>query len=293
MRKHFTITITTHEGAKHLRVSFSRLRAVVIVVMLGVGALLGSGALGVYFYKDAEKLQSRLTATRTDLSHLHSQNRELQQLSQNKDVVINQVQQKYQDAQAKADALVLAATNSERVKRYLLNRLPNGRPIYSRKITSGYGERVDPISSKREFHGGLDMRAPIGTTVRATADGVVEFAGNHKRSGYGHLVIVRHDFGFRTVYAHLSKTLVKAGAFVGKGDRIALSGNSGKSSGPHLHYEVRFVHRKLDPARFVSWRAENYDTIFEERRVRWHSLVNLLNRRLSDPAQPSLHLAQK
>ncbi|ABK44463.1 peptidase M23B [Magnetococcus marinus MC-1] len=293
MHKHFTITITTHKGAKHLRVSFSWLRAVVISGLVVVASLLGSAGLGIYFYKDAEQLQSSLQATRSDLSELHSLNLELQQISLTKDGVISEVQQKYQTARAKADALTLAATNSERVKRYLLSRLPNGRPIYSRVVTSSYGERLDPITGEREFHGGLDMRAAIGTEVRATADGVVEFAGDHKRSGYGQLVMVRHDFGFRTIYAHLSKTLVKAGSFVGKGDVIALSGNSGKSSGPHLHYEVRFVHRKLDPARFVRWSADTYDTIFEERRVRWHSLVKLLNRRLSDPIQPSLQLAQK
>nr|CRH06253.1 Conserved protein of unknown function. Containing metallopeptidase domain belongs to peptidase family M23 [Candidatus Magnetococcus massalia] len=294
LRDRLTITITTYQGARHLHLSIPRLRMVGLMVLVATLVLAATSVLGFYFYKDANTLQNRLSAAKDTLDQAVGHARWLKRESENKDLTITEFQRKYEDAKAEAKRVALQAANvNARVRRFMLTRLPSGRPIDSRKITSPYGERKDPLNNKSEFHGGLDLRAPLGTAVRSTADGVVEYAGFHRRSGYGHLVIIRHDFGFRTAYAHLSKTLVRPGTFVSKGDTIARSGNSGKSSGPHLHYEVRFVHRKLDPTRFIRWSWQNYDTIFEERRVRWQSLVDLLNKRLSDPALQSLQMAQK
>ena len=125
------------------------------------------------------------------------------------------------------------------------------------------------------------------TPVRSPADGVIEYAGYHKSSGFGNLVIIEHNYGFKTSYAHLSKKFpVKSGTFVKKGDIIAYTGNSGLSTGPHLHYEVRFIARPLNPINFIKWNSSNFEKIFKkEKRVSWQSLIKLM--------QSHLHLAKQ
>jgi murein DD-endopeptidase MepM/ murein hydrolase activator NlpD len=105
------------------------------------------------------------------------------------------------------------------------------------RITSGFGVRVDPFTEKHKFHKGIDIACAIGTKVVASAEGTVVFAGTKK--GYGKTVIVEHRNGYRTLYGHLSKINVKNGDKVTQGQKIALSGMTGRSTGPHLHFEVR------------------------------------------------------
>ena len=167
-------------------------------------------------------------------------------------------------------------------QKILFDNIPNGHVIPFTGYTGKYGWRKHPILKTREFHRGIDLRAKKMTPVLAPADGVVEYAGYHKSSGFGNLVIIEHNYGFKTTYAHLSKKLpVKAGAFVKKGDIIAYTGNSGLSTGPHLHYEIRFVTRTLDPKNFIYWDSSNFEEIFKkEKRVSWQSLINLMESRL-------------
>jgi len=127
--------------------------------------------------------------------------------------------------------------------------LPLTAPLGQYWISSAYGERADPFTGKQSLHSGMDMVAPIGSAIRATAPGRVAFAG--KRNRYGRLIVIDHGHGITTRYAHLGKILIEAGAWVERGQRIAALGNSGRSTGPHLHYEVRFRDRTLDPARFL------------------------------------------
>ncbi len=105
------------------------------------------------------------------------------------------------------------------------------------RITSGFGVRKDPFTEKHKFHKGIDIACGIGTKVIASAEGTVVFAGTKK--GYGKTVIVEHRNGYRTLYGHLSKLLVKNGEKVKQAQKIALSGMTGRSTGPHLHFEVR------------------------------------------------------
>ena len=135
----------------------------------------------------------------------------------------------------------------------------------------------------------------MDTEIFATADGVIEYAGLHNKSGYGRLVILDHNYGFKTYYGHLNKVLVKAGEYVKKGDVIALSGNSGMSNGPHLHYEVRFTQRVLNPFLFMKWDIENYSQIFEkEKNVPWQSLITAVTRdHQIEKATAPLLLSQK
>ena len=124
--------------------------------------------------------------------------------------------------------------------------MPTGKPLANMHITSGYGLRPDPILKKNIFHRGVDIRANIGTRVYATAPGVVRLIQKAK-GGYGKAIVIQHNMGFETVYGHLSKIKVKNGDIINKGDVIALSGNTGRTTGPHLHYETRFGGQSFVP----------------------------------------------
>jgi len=103
-----------------------------------------------------------------------------------------------------------------------------------------------------------------------------------KKSGYGNLVLIDHGSGFRTLYGHMSKRLVKTGEVVKKGQVIGQIGSTGLSSGPHLHYEVSFVQRKLNPAPFVQWRLDNFDEIQKKiKGIPWGSLAQVIKNRVN------------
>ena len=168
----------------------------------------------------------------------------------------------------------------------LFDGIPNGDPTGGKgRISGHYGYRTHPVLHHRQMHAGLDFAMPIGTPIYATANGVVLSAGI--QPGYGHMVEIRHNFGFGTRYGHLNgKYLVKQGDFVRKGDIIAYSGNSGLSTGPHLHYEIRFISKALNPINFVNWKQENYKDIFQkEGQIQWQSLVKLLSPQITNKAQ--------
>ncbi len=111
-----------------------------------------------------------------------------------------------------------------------------------------YGMRSDPFTGERDFHPGLDISAPQGNRVVATADGTVSFSG--RKVGYGKVVILDHRFGISTRYGHLARAVVDGGQKVRKGDIIGYVGQTGRATGPHVHYEVRLNGRPLDPLRF-------------------------------------------
>jgi murein DD-endopeptidase MepM/ murein hydrolase activator NlpD len=127
--------------------------------------------------------------------------------------------------------------------------LPLNAPLSQYWISSGYGERKDPFTGETSHHSGVDLVAPLGTGIRATAPGRVVFAG--KRQRYGRVIEIDHGHGIATRYAHLGKILVEAGQQVERGQKIGTLGNSGRSTGPHLHYEVRSGERDLNPVKFL------------------------------------------
>jgi murein DD-endopeptidase MepM/ murein hydrolase activator NlpD len=128
--------------------------------------------------------------------------------------------------------------------------LPHGSPSPGQKISSRYGSRKDPFTGRAAVHGGLDYKAKYGTPVRATASGTIIKAG--RLGGYGKMIEIQHADGITTRYAHLSKIKVKRGERVVKGTRIGNVGSTGRSTGPHLHYEVRRKGRSLNPIHFVN-----------------------------------------
>jgi len=119
-------------------------------------------------------------------------------------------------------------------------------------ITSGFGYRRSPFDASREFHAGIDVAAPRGTAVHATAAGTVRMASWN--GGYGNVIFLDHGFGYVTVYAHLSRISVRVGQIVEKGQVIGLVGSTGRSTGPHLHYEVRVGGATVNPMRFLEAR---------------------------------------
>lgn len=173
------------------------------------------------------------------------------------------------------------------VRTALLNELPNGSPVKNARISSNFGNRTHPVSGKRRSHNGIDYAVNTGTPVYATADGVVE-AVRPSNKGSGNFVRLQHSFGISSSFSHLQKFNVEAGAFIKKGDLIGYSGNTGLSSGPHLHYEVRFVGRPQNPRHFVEWNLENFDSLFEKQKgIRWDYLVKIVEQRVSSQLQLS------
>jgi len=137
-----------------------------------------------------------------------------------------------------------------RTDRYLaiLKQLPLGRPIPT-KISSRYGRRTDPLNGKKAFHAGIDFKGRTGDKVRATGDGIVKRSGRNR--GLGNYVIIKHGNGYETVYGHMSKRMVKRGDRVVRGQVVGLVGNTGRSTGSHLHYEVHYRDKTIDPMKFL------------------------------------------
>ena len=147
-----------------------------------------------------------------------------------------------------------------------MENIPAIQPVMNKdlkRVASGYGMRIDPVYHVRKFHQGMDFTAPTGTEVFATGNAKVDFAG--WKQGYGNTVILDHGYGYKTLYAHLYKTLVRKGQKVRRSDIIALVGNTGKSTGPHLHYEVRLNNKPVDPRNyyFYDLSPEEYDQMIQ------------------------------
>lgn len=131
------------------------------------------------------------------------------------------------------------------------NNIPAIQPVSSkslRAMASGFGYRRDPIYGTTKFHEGMDFSAPVGTPVYATGDATVQSAS--WESGYGNMIVLNHGFGYTTRYAHLSDMVVRPGQSVKRGDLIGHVGNTGKSTGSHLHYEVRFRDAPQNPVHY-------------------------------------------
>lgn len=127
---------------------------------------------------------------------------------------------------------------------------PAGMPMDGElRISSGYGLRENPFGKGHEFHNGMDFPGDTGTPVKATAPGKIDEAGHG--GAIGNFVAIEHGYGYRSVYGHLSRVLVKPGETVSKGQVIGLLGNTGRSSGPHLHYALQYKGRTIDPAPYV------------------------------------------
>jgi len=137
-------------------------------------------------------------------------------------------------------------------KEKLLAATPAIQPVSNadlKRIASGFGYRIDPVYKTVKLHPGLDFSAPAGTPIYATADGTVEFSGN-RGDGYGNNVIINHGYGYKTLYGHMYKIKARSGQRLKRGEVIGWVGSTGKSTGPHCHYEVIKNGNKIDPIYF-------------------------------------------
>jgi len=134
-------------------------------------------------------------------------------------------------------------------KLFHANVKPSIWPVNGR-LLGHFGQRTDPFSGEGALHTGVDISAPTGTVVRATADGIVSFAD--RSGGYGRLVVINHGNGLETYYAHLSRFSVITGQEIRRGEAVGEVGTSGRSTAPHLHYEVRVGHTPVNPYRFLA-----------------------------------------
>jgi murein DD-endopeptidase MepM/ murein hydrolase activator NlpD len=152
-------------------------------------------------------------------------------------------------------------------KEQLLACTPAIQPVSNgdlKRMASGFGYRIDPVYKTVKFHAGLDFSAPQGTPIYATANGSVKVAGN-MGNGYGNHVVINHGYGYETLYGHMFKVKVRPGERIKRGEIIGWVGSTGKSTGPHCHYEVHKNGRKLDPVYFFynDLSPEQYDRLLK------------------------------
>ncbi len=151
-------------------------------------------------------------------------------------------------------------------KEEMLECIPAIQPVFNKnlkRMASGYGMRIDPVYKTLKFHAGMDFSAPIGTKIFATGNGTITYAG--WKQGYGNCVIISHGFGYETLFGHMNKFNVNRGQKVKRGDIIGFVGNTGKSTGPHLHYEVHVKGKPVNPSNyyFKDLSPEDYDKMMQ------------------------------
>ena len=258
MKNFFIVTITDVKGIKSFRLN-EKIKKIFSIIGVSVSVYFVISIIGILF----------LGASYLRNSTILSQNRELKTFKENYE--LEQKLEKERDSK-KVDINHLNEVSKVKKER-ILHMIPNSFPLDpSTRITSEFGSRVHPIAGVVKDHKGLDFGAGLDTDLFSTADGIVSFAG--QQNGYGNVVIIDHSFGFQSFYAHLNSYSVHTRQFVKKGQVVAKSGNTGNSTGPHLHYEIRFYGTQLDPINFVKWDAEHFDYLFKnERSIEWESFL--------------------
>lgn len=154
-----------------------------------------------------------------------------------------------------------------KAKNAMVMSIPAIQPVANKdlkRVASGFGSRIDPIYRTQKFHAGMDFTSPVGTPVTTTGDGVIELVES-KQWGYGNCIVVNHGYGYKTRYAHLKKFKVTRGQKVKRGEVIGYVGSTGKSTGPHLHYEVIKNNEPVNPANYYysDLTPEQYEAILK------------------------------
>ena len=237
------------------------------------------------------KLKDSLSKTLQERDRLQAENIKIEKINASLDHNLSALDKSLDELEKMLNLQLPENSSEDRFERlslltkqrlYLLNSIPNGLPIKAIRISDGFGMRYHPIKKIRAMHKGIDYKALKGTPVYAPADGVVETV--IRRSGSGKFIKIGHNFGFQSSYSHLSKFLVKRGEYVHKGQKIAESGNTGQSTGPHLHYEILYLSKAINPRDFVTWNIANFEKIFTKvESVKWASLKNLYPLNQSEP----------
>ncbi|ATB70106.1 peptidoglycan DD-metalloendopeptidase family protein [Sulfurospirillum diekertiae] len=299
MRNKFTVTISDVNGSRHFLLH-QLIKKFLLYFTLFVALVILVGSFVILFLMhEVSSLEAKKESAVSERNLLLVQNEELQSKVSEKAQEYENIRDKISNME---EMMGLRTNEEENIdsrleeidltiiqQKTFFDNIPSGDVMAYSEISSPFGWRDNPILKRKEFHTGIDLRAPIGTPILAPADGVVKFVQYNQNSGYGNVVSLSHNYGFESYYAHLqNKPVVKEGQFVKKGDMIAYSGASGMTTGPHLHYEVKFIGRILDPQPFLRWRGSNFAEIFKkEKRVTWESLIKLINAQYPLPRQPS------
>ncbi|MFU8878121.1 MAG: peptidoglycan DD-metalloendopeptidase family protein [Wenzhouxiangellaceae bacterium] len=305
MRHNYRITISDCKSARHYTLTQLMRRIVAAGVMFIATVFLGSLLVIHFLSGQVQRLDDRMSDLQQRNQAVQSENTAL--LARQQELNI-QIEQRASELIALTDDLeqletiiglnpasslpvaerISVASHTAFEKQLLLSSIPSGYPLEEAVVTSSFGMREHPVVEGTRLHGGVDLRARIGTPVVATADGVVEYAGNNAGSGMGKMIKIIHNYGFSTIYAHLDEIDVKVGQYIAQGEAIGRSGNTGLSQAPHLHYEVRYLGRRLNPGSFMDWSLESYQTVFEqEERVQWQSLARTVRDKIRVMEQPS------
>lgn len=281
MKNKTTITITNINGSKSYTLD-EMIKGVIKYIFFGFLVAIFIGAFTIWFllgemqnFKTLKEQYKTLLITNSELeTSILDKKTELSEISEKITDIESLIGMTPQQEFPKKTRLEIAKISASE-RKLMLRMVPSGMPMEFKGLTSSFGWRFHPLRrSQREFHTGLDLRASVGTPVYATSDGVVELVRTNQTVGYGNLITLAHAHGFKTLYAHLDRVAVNQGEFVQKGQLIAYSGNTGYSSGPHLHYEVRYLNKPLDPIAFVEWDLKEYESIFDkEKKVQWDSVI--------------------
>ncbi|MDR9825771.1 peptidoglycan DD-metalloendopeptidase family protein [Vibrio sp. FNV 38] len=307
MKEQLTISISSVSGSKQWQLNTRGKRRLKVLGITTTSLTLGVFLVLGYLYLTVDVVQvknlqliSQSNSLNSELNSLVVMKEQLEQDLQQREAQVALVSDRLSDIESLLNAdessveeatllsrLELAAiTSSTRVM--MLHKIPSGSPVGDVRISSNFGSRVHPVTKQKKMHRGIDFAVNTGTKIYAPADGVVEVT-RQSNQGSGNFLRLQHDYGFSSSYSHLDQFKVRSGQLVRKGELIAISGNSGLSSGPHLHYEVRFIGRALDPLNFVRWDVDKFeDIIVKERGIPWDSLVQTVELRVAQLLQPSL-----
>lgn len=304
MSENICLSVSDHRGTSHYLINRFKKRYLALSMSLLL-AVITAGSYSVYnLYQQnlfsSQKLNLLNIQTKQLTASLSEENAANQALTLElaaKKAALNMLTRRIDDVETilglqtgDGDDLPLeqrvdSAAISSAVRGTLFRLLPNGSPTPGIRMSSGFGTRIHPVTGKRKRHRGLDFAANTGTPIYAPADGVIEVIRPSSK-GSGNFLKLNHSLGFATTYSHMKKFNVKRGKFVRKGDLIGWSGNTGLSTGPHLHYEIRFLGRALNPRPFVEWTPDNFDSLFEkEKTVQWASLLEMINNVVSMQVQ--------
>jgi murein DD-endopeptidase MepM/ murein hydrolase activator NlpD len=281
----FFIASSASGGMRRVRVPFYVLHALAILAAVGgITVLAGMGSYSRMLWKAAnynslrreqDTLKQQYKALQTEVKDTNQRLDSLQSLAsevavaygitrfrqtpfafsddgEQPDVVYQQSLDEFSYLERNASAVAMSSGGMRLLPAAQLSSLgivPTLWPVVG-EITGHFGERLDPFSGEGAFHAGMDIASHYGDAIHATADGVV--AVMDQRAGYGRLVVIDHGFGVTTWYGHLSGFATHVGTHVKRGDIVGYEGQSGRSTGPHLHYEVRIYNTPVNPWRYLS-----------------------------------------
>ena len=265
------------------------LRLVIALGIFAVSLFLAAFAAIYYLQHRLGHITAQRATDQQTIAHLTRQNTQLGAEINRKDTALDRLHEvERMVGMSKQEGLssgeleerLQDTRNNLVLRNFILSQIPNGMPLHydGAYISSGFGSRLHPISHQRIQHNGVDIAVPLGTPIYATASGIV----SHSRlsTGYGEVVVVTHNYGFKTYYAHLGRRIVKTGEYIQKGQVLGYSGSTGHSTGPHCHYEVRYLSRAIDPTPFLEWNLKNYQVIAEHNQghIDWTAIYKTLPR---------------